>query len=103
MITKDFLLKKLYDMSFRPYGTVYKHPKINNIFSFSVYNILTGYSGDMDGHYTFVVDIENFNYIVFKHADYGGLTWTIEVDGIARVIVNELNKPFIEGTLAMFY
>lgn len=100
MITKEFLLNKLYDKAFKPYGNVDKHPKIDNIFSFSVYNILTGYSGDMDGHYTFVVDIENFNYIVFKHADYGGLTWTVAVDGINRVIVNELNRPFIEGTLA---
>lgn len=100
MITKEFLLKKLYDKAFRTYGNVYKHPKIENIFSFSVHNILTGYSGDMDGHYTFVVDIENFNYIVFKHANYGGLTWTVAVDGIDRVVVNELNKPFIEGTLA---
>jgi len=100
MITREFLEEKYYDKAFKPYGNVYKHKDIDNIFSFRVHNILTGYSGDMDGHYTFVVDIENFNYIVFKHAAYGGLVWVNEIDGINRVVVNELNKKFIEGTLA---
>jgi len=100
MITKEFLKKKLFEKSFKRSGNVYTTPKFKNIVSFSVYNILKGYSGDMDGHYTFVVDIETFNYIVFKHADYGGLTWVIEIDGIERVVVNDLNRKFIEGTIA---
>lgn len=51
----------------------------DNIYYFQQHNFLPSKTEDvLSGHYTIVLNSKNLNYFIYKHSDYGGLTYTTE-------------------------
>jgi hypothetical protein len=48
----------------------------DNVFKFTEYNFLPGEDGQLDGHYTFYVNINTFDYLIFQSSYYGSFTYT---------------------------
>ena len=103
MITKEFLESKTTNIDY--YNGGGGSGNINKIadyiYAFTVYNFLPGDNPHgFDGHYAFVVDITNFNYLVYKDSDYGGLTYVKEIDNKVFVDLHESMIHEVENIIA---
>lgn len=73
----------------------------DNIFRFTEYNFLPGVDGDLDGHYTFYVNIHTFDYLIYKSACYGGFTYVLPSNNISWVVnLIPREKQQIESVIA---
>ena len=79
------IVKKVIPDEWRSYsGNV--HRISDTVLTYDEYNFLPGtgwYEGvkmSLDGHYTFFVNLENFDWRIYKSSDYGSLTWVTKVD-----------------------
>lgn len=64
------------------------------VFSFIEYNYLPSCEQDiLDGHYTFFVNKDTFEYLVYKSSDYGSLTYVIPVDFDGFLTAELLPEP----------
>jgi len=98
-VTRAFLESKVDYKFYSHDGNAYKLSDF--IYKFTQYNFLSG--GDengLDGHYSFIVDILNFNYVVYKCADYGGLTWVKDVANKVFINIHESIKAMVESLIA---
>ncbi len=101
MITRKFLESKAEGSIYNNAGSGNIHKIADNIFAFTVYNFLSG--GDpngFDGHYSFVVDINNFNYLVYKDSDYGGLTYVKDIKDKSFLNVHASMTKKVENIIA---
>jgi len=79
------IVKKVLPDDWRSYsGNV--HRISDTVLTYVEYNFLpgTGWYNDvkisLDGHYTFFVNLANFDWRIYKSSDYGSLTWVTKVD-----------------------
>jgi hypothetical protein len=101
-ITRDFLASKVnQNQHWKAHGVNIK-PLTDTIFCFTQHNFLGGKNEHgLDGHYTFVFDILNFNYVYWKYAGYAGLT---SVDLVKKPLIisepHESVKTMIDSFVA---
>jgi len=108
MLTEEFLNSKIQTYIHPTYGECTHRSgygnieKItDNVWSFEEYNFLPGKDGQLDGHYTFYVNIQNFQYCLYSHAFYGGLCYTTNSQNENWVEnLNEREKTKIESIIA---
>lgn len=108
MLTEEFLNSKIKTYIHPSYGEcVYRSGYGNiekitdNVWSFEEYNFLPGQDGQLDGHYTFYVNIQNFQYCLYSHAFYGGLCYTTNSQNENWVKnLNEREKNQVESIIA---
>jgi len=86
-------------------GKCYSSGNINKIskdvYVFTIYNFLPGTNPHgLDGHYTFAVNITNFNYVYWKDSDYGSFTWVRDNTDKIFLPVHESIKEQIDGLIA---
>lgn len=86
------------------YGYSY-HGNINRIskdvYKFTVYNFLPGTDPHgLDGHYSFAVNVTNFEYVYWKDSGYGGLTWTVDNEDKVFLRVHKSIREQIEIIIA---
>lgn len=80
-------------------GNIHKISK--DVFEFTVYNLLPGTNPEgLDGHYSFAVNITNFDYVYWKDSDYGGLTYVHDNENKIFIPVHKSIKKQIEGLIA---
>lgn len=80
------------------------HRLSDSVFSFTEYNFLPTCEQDiLDGHYTFFVNKDTFEYLVYKSSDYGSLTYVIPVDFngfLTAELLPEPSKEHVESIIA---
>lgn len=70
------------------------HRLSDSVFAFIEYNFLPSCKQDiLDGHYTFFVNKDTFEYLVYKSSDYGSFTYVIPVDFDGFLTAELLPKP----------
>jgi len=70
------------------------HRLSDSVFTFTEYNYLPSCEQDiLDGHYTFFVNKDTFDYLVYKSSDYGSLTYVIPVDFDGFLTAELLPEP----------
>lgn len=67
------------------------------IFSWTDYNFLPNEELPLDGHYTFFLNYETFDWRLYKSSDYGGLTWTSEVPFKRLLSKKDFNKKQVKN------
>lgn len=76
----------------------------DSVFKFTEYNFLPICEQDvLDGHYTFFVNKDTFEYLVYKSSDYGSFTYTIPVgfDGFQTAeTLPQVSKERVESIVA---
>jgi len=76
----------------------------DSVFSFYEYNFLPTCEQDiLDGHYTFFVNKDTFEYLVYKSSDYGSFTYVLplEFDGfLTSELLPEPSKIRVESIIA---
>ena len=102
LLTKEFLESKLAYYEHEYYGTCLHKASTANItrisdkiFKFTEYNFLAGTDGQLDGHYTFYVNITNFKYLLYKSSFYGSLIYTTKSDN-ENWVINLIERELIE-------
>ena len=79
-ITREFLESKiLYNVeTASPYksGSGNIERLSDKLFSFNEYNFLPNEDLPLDGHYMFYVNVETFDFLIYRSSYYGGLTYT---------------------------
>ncbi|HCI58228.1 MAG TPA: hypothetical protein DFH96_05555 [Bacteroidetes bacterium] len=80
------------------------HRLSDSVFTFTEYNFLPTCEQDiLDGHYTFFVNKDTFEYLVYKSSDYGSLTYVIPVDFngfLTAELLPEPSKEHVESIIA---
>jgi hypothetical protein len=80
------------------------HRISDSVFRFTEYNFLPINEQDvLDGHYTFFVNKDTFEYLVYKSSDYGSLTYVIPVgfDGFQTAeTLPQVSKEIVESIIA---
>lgn len=81
------------------------HRISDSVFKFTEYNFLPADETDiLDGHYTFFVNKDTFEYLVYKSSDYGSLTYTIpcEFGGafLTKESLPEFSRKRVEANIA---
>lgn len=80
------------------------HRLSDSVFSFTEYNFLPSCEQDiLDGHYTFFVNKDTFEYLIYKSSDYGSLAYVIPVDFngfLTAEILPEPSKEHVESIIA---
>ncbi len=108
MLTEDYLRSKLKYRTVPGYGEcLYKGGSGNikvisdNVFSFVYHNLLPGNDGQLDGHYKIYVNINTFDYLIYKDSGYGSFTYTTESNNTNWVSgLIEREKSMIESIIA---
>lgn len=76
----------------------------DSVFSFIEYNYLPSCETDiLDGHYTFFVNKDTFEYLVYKSSDYGSLSYVLPVDFdgfLTAELLPEPSKLRVESVIA---
>ena len=100
-INLEFLKKRIKDKSGHKGHGGNNHLISDNIIEFLQYNFLPGTNPHgLDGHYTFYVNWKTFQYLMCKHANYGGLTWVREVEKKVFIPIHESIKEQVESIIA---
>lgn len=108
LLTKEFLESKLAYYEHDIYGTCLHKASSGNInrisdkvFKFTQFNFLAGKDGQLDGHYTFYINVSNFKYLICQYGTYGSFTYVndpVNTNWIDNLIERELIK--VESILA---
>lgn len=108
MLTKDLLESKLKYRTVAHHGDcLYSSGRGNidvvsdNVLSFYEHNLLPGDDGQLDGHYKIYVNINTFDYLIYKDSCYGSLTYTKKSDDNNWVTdLIEREKSMLESIIA---
>jgi len=80
------------------------HRLSDSVFTFEEYNFLPTCEQDiLDGHYTFFVNKDTFEYLVYKSSDYGSFTYVLPVDFdgfLTAELLPEPSKARVESIIA---
>jgi hypothetical protein len=103
MISKEFLESKVTSTSiyYGGLGSGNIEKIAENIFKFHAYNFLPGTNPHgLDGHYCFIINIENFTYRIYKDSDYGSLSYVLYVKNKVFTEVHKSIKEKVEDIIA---
>lgn len=73
----------------------------DRVAKFIIHNLLPGEDGQLDGHYTFFVNVDTFDYLIYQSSYYGSLTYTTESRDTKWVKnLNKREKQAVEHFIA---
>lgn len=70
------------------------------VLTYTEYNFLPYAGSELDGHYTFFVNVQNFQYLVYKSANYGSLTYVLPSNDTSFLVLNNVDKKIVEAKIA---